>query len=58
MKILLIGDPHFKTNNVYEIDQFIQNIYKLVETKKYNKIILLGDILDTHENKFKNTLQG
>ena len=49
MEILLIGDPHFKTTNAFEIDQFIEEIYKLVRKKKYDKIVLLGDILDTHE---------
>ena len=49
MKILLIGDPHFKINNAYESDQFISEIYKLLNEVKYDKIIILGDILDTHE---------
>ena len=63
MRILLIGDPHFKINNAYESDQFISEIYKLILPKeessfrnekiikevKYDKIIILGDILDTHE---------
>jgi len=46
---LLIGDPHFKTTNAYECDQFINEVYKLVEKENYQKIIILGDILDTHE---------
>jgi hypothetical protein len=63
MRILLIGDPHFKINNAYESDQFISEIYKLIlppeessfrdekikKKNKYDKIIILGDILDTHE---------
>lgn len=49
MKILLIGDPHFKENNAYESNQFIEEIYKLLEKVNYDKIIILGDILDSHE---------
>lgn len=48
MKYLLIGDPHFNEKNAPVIDEFIEQLYKL-NLKKYNKIIILGDILDTHE---------
>ena len=48
--ILLIGDPHFKISNKLETDQLFE------ETKKYldkinliDFIVVLGDILDTHE---------
>lgn len=56
MKILLIGDPHFKVTNALESDQFIEEIYKLVKKIKYDKIIILGDILDTHEKVHIQTL--
>lgn len=49
MTFLLIGDPHFRIDNAYECNQFIEEIYKLVNKNKYSKIIILGDILDTHE---------
>lgn len=51
MKILLIGDTHFKVDNALESDNFIQECLDYVEEEKENLdlIILLGDILDTHE---------
>ena len=48
MKLLLIGDPHFSENQATVIDKFIQEVYKL-DLANYEKIIILGDILDTHE---------
>lgn len=48
MKILLIGDPHFSENYAEVIEEFIEEVYKL-DLKVYHKIIILGDILDTHE---------
>ena len=49
MKFLIIGDPHFKNDNASETNQMIEEIYKLLEKNKYDKIVILGDILDTHE---------
>jgi len=49
MNFLLIGDPHFKNDNAYESNQLIEEIYKLLKKNNYDKIIILGDILDTHE---------
>ena len=49
MNFLLIGDPHFKNDNAYESNQLIEEIYKLIKKNNYDKIIILGDILDTHE---------
>ena len=48
MKYLLIGDPHFSEKNAPVIDKFIEETFKL-NLKAYQKIIILGDILDTHE---------
>jgi DNA repair exonuclease SbcCD nuclease subunit len=50
MSVLLIGDPHFKTNNKEETDLFCQETYKYLENNDSpDKIIVLGDVLDTHE---------
>lgn len=51
MKILLIGDTHFKVDNALESDDFIGKCLEYVEQEKGNLdlIVLLGDILDTHE---------
>ena len=48
--ILLIGDPHFKTSNHIETEQLEKEILNLLKTNtKIDFVVLLGDILDTHE---------
>lgn len=49
MKILSIGDPHFKIGNKKETDEMFREIERLVSQTKFDKIVVLGDILDTHE---------
>jgi len=49
LKVIVIGDQHFKIDNVEEVDIFISKITILVEEKKPDFIVLLGDLLDTHE---------
>lgn len=51
MNILLIGDPHFKNNNHLETDVFVKETLIHVEKEKDNIdfIVILGDVLDTHE---------
>jgi DNA repair exonuclease SbcCD nuclease subunit len=46
---LCIGDTHFKIQNLSHLDLYINEIQLIVEKYKPNFIILLGDILDTHE---------
>lgn len=49
-KILAIGDPHFRIDNLDESNQFINNLSKLIEDRKdIDIIVVLGDILHTHE---------
>lgn len=50
-KILLIGDPHFKTSNSLESQQFVDEVKKYLENnhETLDFIVVLGDILDTHE---------
>lgn len=50
-KILLIGDPHFKVSNPLESDQFHDEVLKNIKNyeKQIDFIVILGDILDTHE---------
>jgi DNA repair exonuclease SbcCD nuclease subunit len=52
MKILTIGDTHFKTKNIVEVDLFIERIIVIAKEHQPDYIILLGDILDTHERVF------
>jgi len=47
---LLVGDLHFKVSNKLETDLFEKNLISFLETEsRIDKIILLGDILDTFE---------
>ena len=50
-RILLIGDTHFKVDNALESDDFIEKTLEYVEEEQdsLDLIVLLGDILDTHE---------
>lgn len=49
LKILAIGDVHFKVNNVPEIEEFIQKVIDVVIKHQPDLIVVLGDILHTHE---------
>jgi DNA repair exonuclease SbcCD nuclease subunit len=46
--VLAIGDPHFQTTNVPEVDLFIERIVAVAEERKPDFIICLGDLLHTH----------
>ena len=46
---LFIGDQHFKTTNIPEVELFIKKITELAEEKKPDIIVLGGDLLDCHE---------
>lgn len=49
--ILLIGDLHFKHDNIYQTTQYYEEIKNVLSTKAYDidYTILLGDILHTHD---------
>ena len=51
MSILLIGDPHFKNNNIKETDKFVDETLKYINDNKklISFIVILGDVLHTHE---------
>ena len=48
-KFIIIGDPHFKTSNVPDTDDFIKKIKTLASSQKPDFIIILGDVLHEHE---------
>lgn len=48
MKLLLIGDPHFKKSNAIESEQFHTEIQNLLKNREIDRVIILGDTLDTH----------
>jgi len=49
VKVLCIGDPHIQVSNIPEVDLFIDRLIKLAIEKSPELIIILGDVLHTHE---------
>src|SRR3990167_10502526 len=49
IKCLAIGDPHFQTNNVKDILEFIERVVQVAVENSPDFIIVLGDLLHTHE---------
>lgn len=49
MKVIFIGDPHFHTDNVQEINIFIPRLEELIQKTKPDLICVGGDLLHTHE---------
>ncbi len=49
MKILAIGDQHFKLDNISQVEIFLQKLKRHLTIKKYDIIVSGGDLLDTHE---------
>ena len=49
IKILFIGDPHFKIKNVEYIPLFISKIVGIVESNTLDFIVVAGDLLDNHD---------
>ena len=49
IKILTVGDPHFKTDNPRETEELTKKLVSLVEENDYDALVLLGDLLHTHE---------
>jgi DNA repair exonuclease SbcCD nuclease subunit len=47
--VLCIGDLHFQVNNIPEAELFIEKIINLAAEKKPKFIVILGDLLHTHE---------
>jgi DNA repair exonuclease SbcCD nuclease subunit len=46
---LAIGDPHFQTNNIIECEELINKINKIIKKLKPTFVVVLGDLLHTHE---------
>ncbi len=49
IQVLCVGDPHFKVSNVPESDDMTNKLVKIAQHIKPKFIVLLGDILHTHE---------
>ena len=48
-KIIAIGDPHFQISNIVDVDIFINKIEELAKREQPDLIVILGDLLHTHE---------
>jgi len=46
---LCIGDPHIKVKNLDKIDEIIKRCELIAKKMKPDIIVIMGDILDTHE---------
>lgn len=49
MKIIAIGDVHFRTDNIPEVQLFMDKIEILAKETMPDLIVVLGDVLHTHE---------
>ena len=49
MRILAIGDNHFRVDNIHMISRFIRALIQKTKEVKPDLIVLLGDILHDHE---------
>tara|TARA_B100000073_G_C23729377_1_gene570312 strand:+ start:1705 stop:2718 length:1014 start_codon:yes stop_codon:yes gene_type:complete len=49
MKVIAIGDPHFKTSNILDVEKFIDRIQELASNEQPDIIVILGDLLHEHE---------
>lgn len=48
-KLLFIGDPHIRVDNIPEVNLFIERIQDLANREKPDLICVGGDVLHTHE---------
>lgn len=55
-KILFIGDPHIKLNNLELIDMLQKQALQLVMDKNVDKVVIGGDVLHNHERLHTTTL--
>lgn len=49
LKVLCIGDSHFKVSNVKDTELMVASIMKLINSNKPDIIVMMGDTLDRHE---------
>lgn len=49
MSVLLIGDPHIKIDNVEATEQMLREIVELILERKPMLVVVLGDVLHTHD---------
>lgn len=49
LKVIAIGDQHFKVDNIQQVELFIEKIEELAIERKPDIIVCLGDLLHEHE---------
>ena len=49
LKVICIGDPHFKVSNIQETDEMGKKIIQICKEKNPDFIVVLGDVLHRHE---------
>lgn len=52
MRVILLGDPHFKKDNLDIMSRVCQEILEIIDQRKPDIVISLGDTLDTHERLY------
>ncbi len=57
LRILAVGDPHFKENNAATTTVMTQGIVELVAAHTPDLIVVLGDILHDHEHGIASVFQ-
>lgn len=48
LKLLIIGDPHFKGDNAIDTQKLQEEVLRLIELKQCNACIVLGDLMHDH----------
>lgn len=56
ISVLTIGDPHFRMDNLEEINIYISRIEHIVKMDKPDFVVVLGDLLHCHERVHTNVL--
>jgi len=49
MRIFVLGDPHFKKNNIHVFGEICDEIITILDERKPDLCVCLGDTLDTHD---------
>lgn len=49
MNVLTIGDPHFTSANSVKVLMLIEKIVDLISKNRFDFVVILGDVLHTHE---------
>jgi DNA repair exonuclease SbcCD nuclease subunit len=56
VKVLAVGDVHIKLDNLLEIQKLTEEILSIIKHHQPDYLVLLGDILHTHERIHTNCL--